>query len=76
MRCVMPPQFEHRTMTRDRDDLGGTTLNEQLFLRALFDEFDEALEQRNRDQLIEILERVEIRGSDAAQAADEILEQR
>lgn len=63
-------------MAPDRDDLRGTTLNERLYLRGLLDEFDEALEQRDRERLIEILERVEIREPDAEQTADEILRRR
>jgi hypothetical protein len=60
-------------MPHNADDLRGTTLNERLYLRGLLDEFDSALERRDRERLIELLEEVEICGSDAEQAVEEIL---
>jgi len=63
-------------MAQNQDDIRGTTLNERLYLRGLLDKFDDALEHRDRGQLIKLLEKVEIRGSDAEQTADEILKHR
>ena len=63
-------------MGDDQHDLHGTTLNERLYLRDLLDEFDQAVEDRDRERLIEILERVEICGADAEKTADDVLKQR
>jgi hypothetical protein len=69
-------QPERRTVAQNQDDLRGTTLNERLYLRGLLDEFDSALAHRDRERLIELLEEVEIRGSNAEQAVDEVLKHR
>lgn len=63
-------------MDNEQHDLRGTTLNERLYLRGLLDEYDQALEDRDRERLIEILERVEISGADAERTADDILKHR
>jgi hypothetical protein len=44
----------------DTQNFKGMTVNERLYLSGLMDAFDLARERRDKEQLIEILQRVEV----------------
>jgi hypothetical protein len=52
---------------------GGMTVNERLIISGLTGAFDDAARGRDRDQMIEILGKVEMTPDAAAKAADMVL---
>ena len=52
---------------------GGMTVNERLFATALFDQWDIAIRARDRERAIEILMRVELTSTEAAETTDAVL---
>ena len=49
------------------------TVNERLVLARLIEEWDRAVNARNRDAMIEILEKVELPNAESARISDTIL---
>ena len=55
-------------------DFSGMTLNERLFEAKLLKEFDSAVEQKDKERLINILTKVDISGDEAEKTVTTILE--
>ena len=56
---------------KDRPAFGGMTVNERLVVAGLTDEFDDAMNRRDRAEAIRILESVDV--ADAAWSVDTML---
>jgi hypothetical protein len=54
------------------ETLGGMTVNERLYACHLFAAWDEAVREKNRDGMVELLKQIELE-KDAEQIADAIL---
>lgn len=59
-------------MSGDRIDYSGMTVNERLYVAGLLNEFDAAARSRNRDEMLNILRKVDV--ANPEQTADAILE--
>lgn len=59
-------------MSGDRIDYSGMTVNERLYVAGLLDKFDAAARSRNRDEMLNILRKVDVENQE--QTADAILE--
>ena len=55
------------------NDYGGMTLNERIYTADEMDNWDKAVQSRNRAELLRILEKVEIRGLAATKTIDQVL---
>ncbi len=55
-------------------ELGGMTVNERLFALDLFDEWDESVNSRNRNQMIQILSQCAMSQKQCEETADTLLE--
>jgi len=57
----------------EKPEFGGMTVNERLFVARLVEQWDHAVNARDRDAMIEILTRVELPKTEAGRIADTIL---
>ena len=60
-------------MTSSEPDYGGMTVNERLLSRGLLNEFEDAVQERSRSRMIEILSRVEMTRQQSEETVDAIL---
>lgn len=59
-------------MSDDRIDYSGMTVNERLYVAGLLEKFDAAARSRNRNEMLNILRKVDVESP--KQTADAILE--
>ena len=56
-----------------RQDFGGMTVNERLFVAGLLQQFDSAIDSSDRQRAIELLLRVAMSDAGAAETVDAVL---
>ncbi len=56
-----------------KDELSGMTVNERLFSLGLLDEWDEAIQERDRSKMINVLRQCEVSWQQCEQTTDAVL---
>jgi len=72
--CLTPAVMSKNMNIPSKEELKGMTVNERLFSCNLFDEWDVAVKNRNKDEMIKILSKVELTQEQALETTNTILE--